>query len=92
LFVTARVVDAAGGPIAGAEVDIWHASPVGLYENQDPEQAEMNLRGKFTTDAEGRFWFRSVMMDGISDSDQRRVGRLLKQQAGIPTGRRISTR
>src|SRR6185369_16096383 len=51
LFVTARVVDGAGNPIAGAEVDIWHASPVGLYENQDPEQAEMNLRGKFTSDA-----------------------------------------
>ena len=51
LFVTARVVDHAGNPVAGAEVDVWHASPVGLYENQDPEQAEMNLRGKFTTDA-----------------------------------------
>jgi catechol 1,2-dioxygenase len=56
LFVTARVVDRAGEPIAGAEVDVWHASPVGLYENQDPEQAEMNLRGKFVTDSEGCFW------------------------------------
>jgi len=64
LFVTARVVDHAGNPVAGAEVDVWHASPVGLYENQDPEQAEMNLRGKFTTDADGRFAFRSVMMVG----------------------------
>src|SRR5204863_274406 len=64
LFVSARVVDGAGNPIAGAEVDIWHASPVGLYENQDPEQAEMNLRGKFTSDADGRFGFRSVMMIG----------------------------
>ena len=33
----------------GAEVDVWHSSPVGLYENQDPTQAEMNLRGTFTT-------------------------------------------
>ena len=36
---------------------MWHASPVGLYENQDPEQAEMNLRGLFTTDAEGAIIF-----------------------------------
>jgi len=64
LFVNARVVDPAGHPIAAAEVDVWHASPVGLYENQDPEQADMNLRGTFTTDADGRFWFRSVMMTG----------------------------
>jgi len=84
LFVTARVVDAAGGPIAGAEVDIWHASPVGLYENQDPEQAEMNLRGKFTTDAEGRFWFRSVMMVGYPIPTNGVVGRLLKQQGRHP--------
>ncbi len=57
LFVTAHVVDSSGNPVQGAEVDVWHASPVGLYENQDANQAEMNLRGKFTTDANGRFWF-----------------------------------
>ncbi len=84
LFVTARVVDHAGHPIAGAEVDIWHASPVGLYENQDPEQAEMNLRGKFTTDADGRFWFRSVMMIGYPIPTDGVVGRLLKQQNRHP--------
>src|SRR5271169_4360250 len=64
LIVTARVVDRSGAPIVGAEVDVWHASPIGLYENQDPEQAEMNLRGKFTTDADGRFWFSTVKMVG----------------------------
>jgi Dioxygenase. len=36
----------------GAEVDVWHSSPEGFYENQDPVQADMNLRGKFFTDAE----------------------------------------
>ena len=65
LFVNARVQDRSGAPIAGAEVDIWHSSPVGLYENQDPEQADMNLRGKFTTDADGRFWFRSSSWPAI---------------------------
>ena len=45
-------------------MDVWHASPVGLYENQDPEQAEMNLRGKFTTDANGEFSFRSIKPAG----------------------------
>ena len=84
LFVTARIVDGAGNPIAGAEVDIWHASPVGLYENQDPEQAEMNLRGKFTSDAEGRFWFHSVMMVGYSIPTNGVVGRLLKMQNRHP--------
>ena len=84
LFVTGRVVDHAGNPVAGAEVDVWHASPVGLYENQDPEQAEMNLRGKFTTDADGRFAFRSVMMVGYPIPTDGVVGRLLKAQGRHP--------
>jgi catechol 1,2-dioxygenase len=80
LFVDAQVVDAKGQPIAGAEVDVWQASPVGLYENQDPEQADMNLRGKFTTDAQGRFWFRSVLMTGYPIPTDGVVGRMLKLQ------------
>jgi catechol 1,2-dioxygenase len=84
LFVHARVIDRDGKPIAGAEVDVWHASPVGLYENQDPEQAEMNLRGKFTTDEEGRFWFSTVKMVGYPIPVDGVVGRLLKAQNRHP--------
>ena len=84
LFVNARVQDAAGNPVVGAEVDVWHASPVGLYENQDPEQAEMNLRGKFTTDEDGRFWFRTVKMVGYPIPTDTVVGRLLKAQDRHP--------
>jgi catechol 1,2-dioxygenase len=84
LFVGARVVDRAGIPISGAEVDVWHSSPTGLYENQDPDQAEMNLRGKFTTDVDGRFWFRSVMMVGYPIPTEGVVGRLLRAQGRHP--------
>lgn len=84
LFVTGRVIDGAGRPIAGAEVDVWHASPVGLYENQDPEQAEMNLRGKLTTDGEGIFAFRSVKMVGYPIPTNGVVGRLLAAQKRHP--------
>jgi catechol 1,2-dioxygenase len=58
------VRDASGNPVAGAEVDVWHSSPVGLYENQDKSQAEMNLRGKFTTLADGSFRFTTVKPAG----------------------------
>lgn len=84
LFVRGRVVDRGGQPIAGAEVDVWHASPVGLYENQDPDQADMNLRGKFTTDSDGHFWFRTVMMIGYPIPTNGVVGRLLKAQNRHP--------
>lgn len=60
LFFKGWVRDGEGRPVAGAEVDVWHSSPVGLYENQDPTQAEMNLRGTFTSAADGSFSFRSI--------------------------------
>lgn len=64
LFFNGWVHDAQGRPVTGADVDVWHSSTVGLYENQDITQAEMNLRGKFTTDADGQFSFRSVKPAG----------------------------
>ena len=64
LFFTGTVVDTSGRPVPGAEIDVWHASPIGLYENQDPDQAEWNLRGKFFTDPGGVFKFRSVKPSG----------------------------
>jgi hydroxyquinol 1,2-dioxygenase len=80
LFFTGWVRDPQGRPIAGAEVDVWHASPVGLYESQDPEQAEMNLRGKFTTDANGEFSFQSIKPSGYPIPIHGPVGVLLNAQ------------
>lgn len=76
----ARVQAQVGRAITGAEVGIWHASPVGFYENQDPEQAQMNLRGNFTTGPDDRFWFRSVRMVGHPIPNDGVVGRLLREQ------------
>ena len=50
LVVRASIEDGKGHAVAGAEVDVWHSSPEGLYENQDSRQAEMNLRGRFISD------------------------------------------
>jgi protocatechuate 3,4-dioxygenase beta subunit len=84
LFVSGVVRDTHGAPVAGASVDVWHASPVGLYENQDPEQAEMNLRGLFITDAQGRYRFRSVRPAGYPVPTDGPVGDLLREQLRHP--------
>jgi catechol 1,2-dioxygenase len=78
LVAHVRVEDGKGRPVQGAEVDVWHSSPEGLYENQDPSQAEMNLRGRFLTDAEGRFHFRSVKPAGYPIPIDGPVGELVK--------------
>jgi protocatechuate 3,4-dioxygenase beta subunit len=64
LFVNCWLKDQQGKPIENAEIDVWHSSPEGFYEQQDPKQIDMNLRGKFVTDAEGHFSFRSVKPAG----------------------------
>jgi catechol 1,2-dioxygenase len=78
LVVDVRVEDGSGQPVEGAEVDVWHSSPDGLYENQDPAQAEMNLRGRFSTDSAGQFSFKSVKPAGYPIPLDGPVGELVK--------------
>lgn len=84
LEVTGTVRDHEGRPVEGATVDVWQASPVGLYENQDPSQENMNLRGRFATDAEGRFHFRSVRPAGYPVPTDGPCGVLLRAQKRHP--------
>jgi catechol 1,2-dioxygenase len=84
LIVSGQVRDIHGQPIAGALLDVWQASPVGLYENQDPEQAEMNLRGKFRADKDGRYHFSTVRPAGYPVPTHGPIGQLLKAQGRHP--------
>ena len=84
LLVELTVVDPDGAPVEGADVDVWQASPVGLYENQDPDQAPMNLRGILTTGGDGRVWFRTVRPSGYPVPTNGVVGKLLRAQGRHP--------
>jgi protocatechuate 3,4-dioxygenase beta subunit len=78
MFFNGTVLDPQGKPIEGAEADVWHSSPEGFYDNQDPNQADMNLRGKFITDAQGQFNFRSVKPAGYPIPIDGPVGELVR--------------
>ena len=55
-FMHGTVTDfATGNPIENAQLDIWHTAPNGLYEQQDENQVDMNLRGVFTTGKDGKY-------------------------------------
>lgn len=84
LAVSGRVLDPAGTPVAGALVDVWQASPVGLYENQDPQQPDHNLRGRFETDGEGRFHFRTLRPAGYPVPTDGPCGEMLRAQERHP--------
>ena len=59
--VHGRVADTDGRPLAGATVDVWQADDAGAYDTQDTAQPDGNLRALLTTDADGRYWFRTVL-------------------------------
>lgn len=61
LVVRGRVLDPQGAPIVGATVDAWMTNDDGFYDVQQPGvQPPMNLRGVFTSDANGGYWFKAV--------------------------------
>jgi catechol 1,2-dioxygenase len=77
-LVTGRVTSADGRPLAGALIDVWQANDDGFYDVQQPDiQPERNLRGLFTADADGRFWFRSIVPRYYPIPDDGPVGQLL---------------
>jgi catechol 1,2-dioxygenase len=55
-----RILSLDGSPIPGAELDVWETASNGLYDVQDGGQSEMNMRGIFTTGADGRYEFTGV--------------------------------
>ncbi len=58
--LSGKITDVEGKPIVGATIDVWETGPEGLYEQQDPNQPDMNLRGIFTTGADGTYSIRAV--------------------------------
>ena len=84
LEVRGVVYDKHGKPLANATVDVWHASPIGLYENQDDAQENMNLRGRFKTDAHGAYFFKTVRPAGYPVPTNGPCGDLLRAQLRHP--------
>lgn len=76
-LVRGRITDLKGNPIANALLDVWQADPKGLYENIDPDQPDMNLRGRFATGQDGRYAFRTIKPAGYPVPADGSVGELL---------------
>lgn len=85
LVVRARVTDVDGLPVAGATIDVWQTNDDGFYDVQQRGiQPEGNLRGKFVSDAQGRFWFRTVKPRFYPIPDDGPVGKLLARLGRHP--------
>lgn len=76
--VQGRVLATDGTPIANATLDIWEGGANGLYEQQDPDQPEMNLRGIFHTDDQGYYRFVAIRPVSYPIPDDGPVGGMLR--------------
>jgi catechol 1,2-dioxygenase len=61
-LVGGRVLDLDGRPIEGALLDVWQTQSSGLYDSQDDSlKGDLHMRGRFRTDPDGRYLFRTVL-------------------------------
>ncbi|MCA0044531.1 dioxygenase family protein [Celeribacter litoreus] len=58
--VSGTICDTQGNPVPGVIMDVWEDAPNGLYEQQDPDQPDYNLRGRFETDENGEYSFVAI--------------------------------
>jgi hydroxyquinol 1,2-dioxygenase len=84
LYVEGTVCSFDGRPIANAVVDTWHSDDDGFYDVQRPELSAPALRGRFRTDANGRFYFWSIVPKFYPIPDDGPVGEMLTATARHP--------
>ena len=78
-FMHGSVIDSrTGEAIANAELDVWETAPNGKYEQQDPDQMDMNLRGRFTTGPDGKYSLYCLRPTTYAIPDDGPAGDLLK--------------
>lgn len=83
-LVSGRVLDLDCRPIAGAVLDVWQAQTNGLYDSQDHNPDALHMRGKFTTDTDGRYLIRSVLPVNYPIPSDGPVGAMLKATGRHP--------
>jgi hydroxyquinol 1,2-dioxygenase len=83
-WVYGRVLDVAGTPIAGAELDVWQNGADMLYAVQRPEAEEDHLRGRYITREDGSYAFVAVRPVAYPIPDDGPVGRMLSATGRHP--------
>jgi hydroxyquinol 1,2-dioxygenase len=83
-FYAGRVLTVGGRPLANALLDIWSGDGEGNYDMQIPGELGMKARGRIRTDAEGRYWFRSIRPTFYPVPTDGPVGRMLRRMGRHP--------
>jgi hydroxyquinol 1,2-dioxygenase len=79
-----RVLSVDGRPLENALLDIWSGDGEGTYDMQMPGKREMKARGRIRTEADGRYWFRSIKPTFYPVPTDGPVGRMLLKMGRHP--------
>jgi hydroxyquinol 1,2-dioxygenase len=82
-WVSGRVTDTAGTPIAGARIEVWEADHDGMYDVQY-DHGGLSGRAHLFTDAEGRYRFWALTPTPYPIPEDGPVGRLLLHAGRSP--------
>jgi hydroxyquinol 1,2-dioxygenase len=85
MFVEGTVRGPDGKPIKGAWIDTWHADDGGYYDVQaDAAGKTLDMRARLHTDADGRYWYRSIVPACYPIPNDGPVGKMLDAQGRHP--------
>lgn len=84
LLISGQVTDPSGKPIAGAVLDCWQASSVGMYDSQMGDGEELGMRGIYRTDSEGRYLLRTTKPKWYPIPTDGPVGDMIRATARHP--------
>jgi catechol 1,2-dioxygenase len=77
LRLSGRVLSLDDSPLAGAVLDVWHASSQGEYSQIHPGVPDYNLRGRIETDEDGSYEFRTIVPSPYEIPKTGATGKLL---------------
>jgi hydroxyquinol 1,2-dioxygenase len=80
VVIYGRVLNSAGKGIPNASIEIWQPDETGNYDLQKHDPSEMDLRGRFFTDADGKFYMRTVAPLGYMIPMDGPVGDMIRAQ------------
>ncbi len=85
VHLSGRVLDTDGEPIAGAVLDLWQTDENGHYAVKRPDLMPAdNLRGRYRTDADGRYSVRTIRPKHYHVNNDGPVGALLRLTGRTP--------
>ena len=85
LLVQGTVSSTSGNPLSGATIDTWHSDSEGFYDVQRYDAGgDISMRARFITNAQGRFWFWTIVPNFYPIPHDGPVGMMLDQQGRHP--------